>query len=35
LRSAQSLNDKIELLSYFASAHDRDNWYDRSQRKRF
>ena len=24
LRSAQSLNDKIELLSYFASAHDRD-----------
>ena len=25
LRSAQSLNDKIELLSYFASAHDRDN----------
>ena len=25
LKSAQSLNDKIELLSYFASAHDRDN----------
>ena len=24
LKSAQSLNDKIELLSYFASAHDRD-----------
>ena len=24
LRSAQSLNDKIELLSYFASAHNRD-----------
>ena len=24
LRSTQSLNDKIELLSYFASAHDRD-----------
>ena len=24
LRSAQSLNDKIELLSYLASAHDRD-----------
>ena len=25
LKSAQSLNDKIELLSYFASEHDRDN----------
>ena len=24
LKSTQSLNDKIELLSYFASAHDRD-----------
>jgi hypothetical protein len=24
LKSAQSLNDKIELLSYFVSAHDRD-----------
>ena len=25
LKSIQNLNDKIELLSYFASAHDRDN----------